>query len=80
MSFQPAPGNFTTYLLPQSQPSGGGARQIFEFQTSLVYRVNSSQGYTEKPCPKKQKQKQNKTKIKHHTYAKITPSISLCLT
>jgi hypothetical protein len=38
----------------------GRGRQISEFEVSLVYRVEfqDSQGYTEKPCLKKQKQKE----------------------
>ena len=36
---------------------GGRGRQISEFESSLVYRVKfqDSQGYTEKPCLRKQK-------------------------
>jgi hypothetical protein len=48
---------------------GGRGRQISEFEASLVYSVSYSQkdnqGYTEKPCLKKQKtnkQKKNKKK------------------
>jgi hypothetical protein len=36
---------------------GDRGRKISEFEASLVYRV--SQGYTEKPCLKKQTNKQN---------------------
>jgi hypothetical protein len=50
--------------LIQSEHSGGRGRQISELEASLVYKVRSRtadrQGYTEKPCLKKQKQKQNK--------------------
>jgi hypothetical protein len=44
---------------------GGRGRWISEFEASLVYRVSSrtARGYTEKPCFKKQTNKQaNKTK------------------
>ncbi|EDL22111.1 mCG141931, partial [Mus musculus] len=35
-------------------PALGRQRQVvYEFEASLVYRVSSSQGYTEKPCLKK---------------------------
>jgi hypothetical protein len=49
---------------------GGRSRQISEFEASLVYKVSSRQGYTEKAClekkPKKKKKptKQTKTKTK----------------
>jgi hypothetical protein len=43
----------------------GRDRWISEFEASLVYKLSSSQDYTEKPCLEKTKQnktKQNKTK------------------
>jgi hypothetical protein len=46
---------------------GGRGRRISEFEASLVYRVSSSQGYTEKPClkiPKKKKKKRKKERKK----------------
>jgi hypothetical protein len=42
---------------------GGRGRWISEFEASLVYKVQDSQGYTEKPCLKNKKQ--NKTKKEH---------------
>jgi hypothetical protein len=55
---------------------GGRGRQISEFEASLVYRVSSrtSQGYTEKPCLEKDKNKikQNKTKQKTKAIPTLT--------
>jgi hypothetical protein len=44
----------------------GRGRWISEFQASLVYRVSSCQGYTEKPCLEKPKKKKKKKKRKDH--------------
>jgi hypothetical protein len=39
-------------------------RQISELEASLVYKASSNQGYSKKPCLKKQKQKQTKKPTK----------------
>jgi hypothetical protein len=39
---------------------GGRGRWISEFEASLVYRVSSRTGYTEKPCLEKPKKKKKK--------------------
>jgi hypothetical protein len=50
---------------------GGRGRQISEFEASLVYReFQDSQGYTEKPCLKKQKTKIKKQKTNKQTNKK----------
>jgi hypothetical protein len=43
---------------------GGRGRRISEFKASLVYKVKfqDSQGYTEKPCLEKPKNKQTNNK------------------
>jgi hypothetical protein len=41
---------------------GGRGKWISEFEASLVYRVSSSQNYTEKPFLEKPKKKKKKKK------------------
>ena len=45
---------------------GGRSRWIFEFKANLVYRTSSRtlglQGYTEKPCRKKEKKRKGREK------------------
>jgi len=48
---------------------GGRGRRISEFQANLVYKQDS-QGYTDKPCFKQNKTKQNKTLSKKQTKKK----------
>jgi hypothetical protein len=56
-------GSWAWWRMPLSQHSGGRGRWISEFEVSLVYlqsEFQDSQGYTEKPCLEKQKQKQKR--------------------
>jgi hypothetical protein len=46
---------------------GGRGRHISEFKASLVYKVQDSQDYTEKPCLEKPKTKQNKKQTNKKT-------------
>jgi hypothetical protein len=43
---------------------GGRGKWISEFEASLVYRVSTSQGYTDKPCLKTNKQTNKQTNKK----------------
>jgi hypothetical protein len=63
-----------------SQHLGGRARQISEFEASLVYRVSSRTARAiEEPCLNKQKTQTNKQKMISHKWILHQPIVLACV-